>query len=179
LSGPRWNRRRPDEAWVDLRLERHSAGRAAQNDLSRCDAFDAPIVHRLSLAADYRFGADDSKNRQVAPGFDDDPGQPHIREIEIGGLIGVLARRGLASRAEQRALQDRREKLIDARALRSGPGTRFWSSRNGRAGGAVGNVGGQFDKDHGAGECAPGKEQNQSPIDHRGTPPGVSLLRMP
>jgi hypothetical protein len=103
----------------------------------------------------------------MAPGLDDDPGQPHVREIEIGRLIGVFARRRLAGRAEQRALQDRREKLIDAWARRSGPGTRLWSSRNGRAGGAVGILGGQFGEDHGAEECASGKEQNQSPVDHR------------
>jgi hypothetical protein len=164
LSGPRRSRRRSREVFVDLRLERHSAGRAVQNDLSRCDAFNEPIIHRLPLAADYRLGAGDGKNRQVAPGFDDDPGQPHIREV---WLIGALARSRLASRAEQRAIQDRREEIIDVRALRSAHSTRLWSSSNGRAGGAVGIVGGQFDEDHGAEERAPGKEQNQTPIDHR------------
>jgi hypothetical protein len=103
----------------------------------------------------------------MAPGLDDDPREPHIREIEIGRLIGVLARHRLASRAEQRALQNRREKLIDMRALRSGYGSRLCSSHNRRAGGAVGIVGGQFDEDHGTEERAPGKEQNQTPVNHR------------
>jgi hypothetical protein len=115
----------------------------------------------------------------MAPGLDDDPGQPHIRQIDISRLIGALARRRLASRAEQRAVQDRRQQFIGVWALRSGHCARLWSSRNGRAGGAVSILGAQFNDNNGAEERAPGKEQNQTAVDHRGAPPGVSLLRMP
>jgi len=90
----------------------------------------------------------------------DDPGQPHIRETRTGRRIGALARPGLASRAEQWAAQDRRQKVISARTLHSGWDRRFWSCPNGRAGGGAATVQRQFDKDHDTEEGAPGKEQN-------------------
>jgi hypothetical protein len=97
--------------------------------------------------------------------LDDDPGQPHIPQIETCRLIG--AGRSLASRAEQRASQDRRQKVIDARPRRSGRGIRFWSDRNGRAGGGASIVRPQFDYDHAAEEGAPGNEKNKKAVDHR------------
>jgi hypothetical protein len=165
LSGPRQRRCAPRDVWVNLRPERHSTRRTGQNDLSRRDALDAPIIHRLPLAADHRLGTGDGKNRQVAPGLDDDPGQPQIREIEIG-LIGTPARR-LAGRAEQRVAQDGRDKLFDARALCPGLFLRLLSSRNGCAGGAIGITRDQFNDNHGGEQRTADKEQGHTPVDHR------------
>jgi hypothetical protein len=177
LPNPRQSVRASREVRVDLWLERHSAGGAGENNLSWRDAFNTPITHRLPLATDHRLGAGDRKNRQVTPGLDDDPSQPHIREIEIGGLI--TPRRRLTGRAEQRVTEDRRDKLIDLWALRAGLALCRLSSRSRLDGRLVGIAGVQFHKDHRAKQRTSGQEQDDNPVDHRCDPPAASLPRMP
>jgi hypothetical protein len=88
-------------------------------------------------------------------------------------LIGV--RRRLASGAEQRASQDRRQKIADARPRRSRRGNRFRPRRNRRISGRSAIVRAQFHGDHAAEESATGNDQNKDPVDHRRALTAVSL----
>jgi len=108
----------------------------------------------------------------------DDPGQPHIGETGIGGLIRTRWR--LARWAEQWAAEDRRQQLIGARALHSRRGRyRMWLAGYRRGGGNRGIRRGQFDGDHASEQSAAGQQTNQNPIDHRRALTGVSLPRTP
>src|SRR5262249_34600406 len=114
------DRLRPDERWIEFRLENHRSRRTAQRDLARSDAFDTPIVDCLALGTGLRLAAGHREDGKAAFGLEDDPRQPYIQQLRLGSPGAPSGVRRAAGRVEQRLGESRLHQLLDRWPLRCG-----------------------------------------------------------
>src|SRR5262249_60845717 len=114
---------------IELGLQGLGSAGTTQRNLVRGNALDPPAAQGFTLGQPQRLGRTvHGEDREMMLGLGDNPGQPHVGEVGVGG-VGGCGLRWAPGAAEQGASERLREQLVEVYArvpVRGGRGRAGW-----------------------------------------------------